>query len=146
MPSLTANRAKDLIARGLINFANHNFYLCLMDRDYVFNRVTHEVYLDIQPFELPTLNGYTQGGLGLVLDALTQNDILNALIVTWNNAVWIAAGGVLEAAGAILYNGSVAAPIANPVMGYIDFNGTLTTLDGGTKTIANIFFAFRAYQ
>jgi len=145
MPSLTANRAKDLIARGLIDFANDNFFLALMDRDYVFNRVAHEVYLDIQPFELPTLNGYTQGGLGLTLDALTQNDTLNALIVTWQNAVWTATG-VLESAGAILYDGSVAAPIADPVLGYIDFNGTLTTLAGGTKTIANIFFAFRAYR
>lgn len=144
MASLTANRFKTLVAYGLNDFSTHTYKICLMDRDYVFNRVTHETYADISAFELPTLYGYTVGGQTLAGVVLTQNDVLNALIVSWTNAAWTAAAGDLEAGGAIVYNDSIAAPIADPVVGFIDFGAALRTLDGGVFTLTNITFAFRA--
>lgn len=143
MASMTANRFKDLVARGLNDFNSHTFNIILMDRDFTFNRVSHEVYADVSAFELPTLGGYTAGGLTLAGVTLTQNDVLNALIVSWNNAVWTATAD-LEAGGAIIYNDSIAAPIVDPVVGFIDFGGALLTLAGGTKTLANLAFVIRA--
>jgi len=140
---MTANRFKDLVARGLNDFNSHTFNIILMDRDFTFNRVSHEVYADVSGFELPTLGGYTAGGQVLTGVMLTQNDTLNALIVSWDNASWIASAD-LEAGGAIIYNDSIASPIIDPILGFIDFGGALLTLNGGTKTIANLAFVIRA--
>jgi hypothetical protein len=39
-----------------------------------------------------------------------------------------------------VYDDTVAAPVAKPIVGYIDFNGNQTQADGGTATISNIEF------
>ena len=64
--------------------------------------------------------------------------MLNATAVTWNNVVWTAAGGNLQACGAIILDVTLA---NDPVVGFIDFGGTMTAYSGGALTVANIAVA-----
>lgn len=146
MASLTANNFKGVLARAECDFSSDTFKIALMDKDYVFNRVTHEKYADVSAYELPSLYGYTAGGQTLANIVLTQDDTLNAFIMSWDNAVWTATGGDLESCGAIIYDDTITTPDADPVLGFIDFGANLVALDGGAFTITNITFAIKAYE
>ena len=143
MASQVANNWKELLLYGVPDMDNDTYKIALMEPGFAFSRAAHEEYADISGFELPTLYGYTVGGATLAGVAITNDAVLAAGIVTWNNASWLVALGNLQAAGAIVYASSIVAPDTAPIVGYKDFGGTITTYDGGTYTIANIAFAIQ---
>lgn len=149
--SRTTNYFKVLLANGIINFddpagGGDEFRIILMQPGFVFDRASHVTYGDVSPNEIAGGTGYSVGGNLLVHHDLIQDDVLNAAIKSWNNAQWTAAGGNIVAGSAIIYDETVAAPVNNPIVGVINFAGTLTTQDGGTFTIANIAIAIRDRQ
>lgn len=138
MASQTANNYKELLALKVIDFNADVFKIILMEPGFTFSRATHEIYADVSAFELPTAYGYTAGGQILAGISIVNDPILAAAIMSWNNASWVIAGGDIQAEGAIIYDDTVAAPDVDPLLGFIDFGGTLTTFNGGTHTIANV--------
>lgn len=138
MATATANNYKLLLFKKVIDFANDTFKIALMQKGFSFSKASHDAYADISGSELATLYGYTAGGNTLTLDAITQDDINNEAVVTFDNTYWTVSGGNIESDGAIIYDDTVTTPTADPVIAYIDFGGTILTLDGGTFTIANI--------
>ena len=138
MASQTANNYKELLAYGIIDFNADAFRIILMEPGFAFSRSAHEVYTDVSGFELVTAYGYTTGGAALAGVAITNDAILAATIISWNNATWLATGGNLQACGAIIYDDTVAAPDIDPIIAFIDFGGTLTAYAGGTFTLVNI--------
>lgn len=138
MASQTANNYKELLAYKIIDFNTDVFNIILMEPGFTFSRATHEIYADVSGSELATAYGYTAGGQILAGIVITNDAVLAATVISWNNASWIIAGGDLQASGAIIYDDTVAAPDVKPLIGFIDFGGTLTTYNGGTHTIANI--------
>lgn len=141
MASQVANNWKELSAYGTHNFNTDDFRIILMEPGFGFNRASHEEYADVSGFELPTAGGYTAGGVLLAGVAIVNDAVLNAAIITWNNATWVATAD-LQACGAIIFDDTIAAPDVDPIVGFIDFGGTLTTYTGGTFTIANIAVAY----
>ena len=141
MASQTSNHYKTRLLYGDFDFSTHAFRLILMIPGFAFSRATHDGYADVIAQELATAFGYTAGGVLLAGVAIVQDDVLNAGIVSWNNASWLAALGNIEASGAIIYDDTVAAPVADPIVGYIDFGGSILTYNGGTFTVANITVA-----
>jgi len=142
MASQVANNWKETSVYGTHNFNADAFKIILMEPGFGFDRANHEIYADVSAFELPTAYGYTAGGQALAGVAITNDAVLAAAIVAWNNASWVIAGGDLQASGAIIYDDTIAAPDIDPIVGFIDFGGTLTTYNGGTFTIANIAVAY----
>ena len=138
MASQTANNYKELLAIKIIDYVVDTFKIMLMEPGFAFSRSTHELYADVSIFELPTALGYTAGGATLAGITITNDAVLSAAIMEWNNIMWAVAGGELQAGGAIIYDDTVAAPDIKPVIGFIDFGSTMTTYDGGTFTVANI--------
>jgi len=138
MATLPSNEFKDLIGRKIISFPADAFKIILMASGYTFDRANHNVYADITAQELATGAGYTAGGQTLTGVVITRDNINNEERVTWNNASWLATGGNLVAQGAIIFDDTVTAPVADPVIGYIDFGAPTTTFDTGNFTIANI--------
>lgn len=141
MASQTANNFKELLAYGIIDFNADAFKIILMGPGFAFSRATHEVYADVTIFELSTALGYTHGGQALAGVSIVNDAVLAATIISWNNPSWVVAGGDLQASGAIIFDDTVAAPDIDPLIGYIDFGGILTTYNGGTHTIANVAVA-----
>lgn len=141
MASQTANNFKELLAYGIIDFNADAFKLILMEPGFAFSRSTHEVYADVSIFELPTALGYTAGGQVLAGVSIVNDAVLAATVISWNSATWVITGGDLQASGAIIYDDTVAAPDIDPIIGFIDFGGVLTTYNGGTHTIAGISVA-----
>jgi hypothetical protein len=58
--------------------------------------------------------------------------------VTFNSASWTASGGDIEAQGAIIFDDTVASPVVDPIVGYIDFGGAETAFDGSPFVVTNI--------
>lgn len=140
MSSQVANNWKELLCYGTPDMSNDTFNIILMEPGFAFSRASHEEYGDISAFELPTAFGYTAGGDPLAGVTITNDAVLAAAVVAWNNASWLAAAGNLQAGGAAIIDMTVVVPDVNPIVGYIDFGGTITTYDGGTFTVANIEF------
>jgi len=138
MASYASTKITYLLAIKIIDFDTDTSKICLMQTGFTFDRATHHVYADISASELATANGYVAGGVSLGVSTVTENDTLFKTTVTWPNASWTAAGGSIgPAAGAIIYDDTVAAPVAKPIIGYIDFGSDQTQVNGGIFTIAN---------
>ena len=138
MASALANNWKELLAYGIPNYNTNSFYISLMSPGFSFDKDNHEIYTDISAQELPTAYGYTAGGQLLAGLVITNDAVLDATTMEWNNATWAVAGGDLQSSGAIIWDDSIVAPDVDPIVGFIDFGGTLTTYNGGTFTVANI--------
>lgn len=138
--SRTPNNLKYLLFTGAIDFENDVFNVILMQPDFVFNRETHENYVDVSGSELANGFGYNAGGEILAGVTVAPDHGDNLAYVNWNNMQWTAAGGTLNMGGAIIYDDTV---VDDPIVGYVNFGDTITLVDGGTFTLANIFVALR---
>jgi len=139
MSSKVCNKFRFLLATKAVNMSGDTFKIILMQYGFVFNEDTHEKYADIIASEVALGSGYTTGGNTLTGVTLTPNSVDDRLDITWANASWTASGAdVGPICGAIIYDDTVSSPIADPIVGFIDFEGSFTEPDGGTATIANI--------
>ena len=139
MASTPSNKLKFLLASKIIDFANDSFKIILMQSGFVFNKDTHHGYADVSASELATANGYTANTKTLAGVAVTEDDTDDRCEITWSNVQWTASGGSIgPTPGAIIFDDTVAAPTADPIIGYIDFGGDQTQADGGTATISNV--------
>jgi len=139
MSSVLSNKIKYLLASKAIDFANDSFKIILMDTGFVFNKDTHHAYANISAYELATGNGYTQNTKTLAGVTVTEDDTDDRCEITWDNVQWTASGGSIgPTPGAIIFDDTVTTPTADPVVGYIDFGGEQTQVDGGVATIANV--------
>lgn len=136
MATLPSNQLKDSLFKKHIDFSGDAFIIILMQSGFAFNRASHNVYADVLGSELPTASGYTMGGVTLAGAAVTRDDVANTVTVTWNNPSWLAVGGDIVTQGAIIIDDTVAVPIVDPVVGYIDFGSALTTFDTGNFTVS----------
>lgn len=134
MSSLLANNFLEQLLKGDIDFDSDTFKIILMASGFSFNRSTDVDYSDVSASELATLYGYTAGGATLANVVVAQDDTGNAGVVTWDNASWTASGGDLVTSGAIIYDDTHA---SDAIIGYIDFGGDQTLLDGGVGVIAD---------
>lgn len=141
MASELSNKIKYLMGIKAIDFANDSFKIILMASGFVFNKDTHHGYADVSASELATGYGYTRNTKTLTGVALTEDDTNDRLSVTWSNATWTASGGNIgPTPGAIIYDDTPTTPTADPIVGYIDFGGEQTQVDGGVATISSIEF------
>jgi len=138
MASTLSNKIKFLLASKAIDFANDSFKIILMTTGFVFDQDAHEKYADISASELATGYGYTQNTKVLANVSVTEDDTNDRCSITWDNVQWTASGGSIgPSPGAMIIDDTVTSPIADPVVGYIDFGGEQTQVDGGIATIAN---------
>lgn len=139
MATEASNKLKFLLASKVIDFANDSFKIILMQSGFVFNKDTHHGYADVSGSELATGNGYTANSKTLSGVSVTEDDTDDRCEITWSNVTWTASGGSIgPTPGAIIFDDTVSSPIADPIIGYIDFGGDQTQADGGTATISNI--------
>lgn len=131
---MSSKLANNFLEQLLQQYSGDTHKIILMGSGFTFNRATHVGYSDVSASELATQYGYTAGGQALSGISITQDDTNNAGVMTWSNASWNVSGGDLTASGAIIYNDTDAGDM---IVGYIDFGGDQTTLDGGVATIAS---------
>lgn len=135
MASVLANNFLLQLLKKELDFDTDEHKVILMQSGFAFNRETHAAYSNVSGSELASAYGYTSGGATLTGVNVTQDNDLNAGKVTWANATWSVSGGNLTASGAIIYNNTHASKV---IVGYLDFGGDQTTLDGGVASIANL--------
>lgn len=135
MATALSNKFKYEVSKAAVNLDTDSIKICLMASGYSFNKDTHHGYSDVSASELATGSGYTANTKTLANSTVTEDDTNDAAITTFDNVTWTASGGNIAAVGAILYDDTHASDI---VIGYIDFGGLQTTLDGGTFTISGI--------
>lgn len=135
MSSEAPNHIKYLLATKQIDFDNDTFKGILMQSGFVFNKDTHTEYADVSGSELATGNGYTAGGATLSGVSVTEDDTNDRCSITWNTVQWAASGGDIgPSPGMIIIDDTVA---GDPIVGYIDFGGDYTQVDGGTASVIN---------
>lgn len=104
---------------------------------------TTKAAAEIGATQLPTANGYTQNTMALTNVATVQLGV-NGASFTCSNIIWIATGGPIAAAHAMIFNNTDSG--APPLM-HIDFEGTVTAASGQPFAIAidsNGLFSFTA--
>lgn len=139
MTTVVNNKITFLLAKKVVDFSADVFKIILMGSGFVFNTDTHAGYADVSASELPTGNGYTAGGVTLGGVAVTQDDVNDRTNITWVSPSWTASGGSIgPSPGAIIYDDTVTAPVADAIIGYIDFGGNQSQPAGGIATIANV--------
>ena len=134
MASSASNKITYLLATGAVNFSSNTFKIILMQPGFSFDKDSHHYYGNVSGSELASGNGYTTGGNTLTGVTVTEDDTYDWTKILWSNTSWVASGGNVTASGAIIINDSGA---SDPIVGYIDFVGDQTVLDGATFTIAN---------
>lgn len=134
MATILSNNFFEQLLNADIDFGADTFKMILMQSGFTFDRVNHANYADVSASELSTQYGYTAGGATMSGVAVAQDDTNNGGYVTWNNVSWSVSGGNLTASAAIIIDDTHA---SDAIVGYIDFGGDQTTLDGGTATVAN---------
>ena len=141
MASTASNKIKYLLAKKVIDFSADSFKIILMASGFTFNKDTHHGYADVSANELATGYGYTQNTKVLAGVTVTEDDTDDRTEVTWTNPTWTASGGSIgPTPGAIIFDDTVTTPTADPIVGYIDFGGEQTQVDGGIATISNVEF------
>ena len=139
MSTELTNKIKFLLASKAIDFANDSFKIILMNTGFVFNKDTHHAYANISAYELATGYGYTQNTKTLTGVSLNEDDSDDRCEITWDNPSWTASGGDIgPTPGAIIFDDTVTSPVADPIVGYIDFGGDQTQVDGGIATIGDV--------
>jgi len=138
MATELSNEIRYLLLKKVCDFSTDVFKIRAMASGFVFNKDTHTVWADVSASELANGNGYVTGGNTLSGVAVTKDDTLDRGRAVWANTSWTAAGGTIgPSPGAIIIDDTVAAPVVDPIVGYIDFGGEKTQSDGGVFTIAS---------
>lgn len=123
---------------GNIDFSNDVFKIILMNTTFAFNKDTHATLADVTADQLATGNGYTQNNYTLAGVTVTEDDTLDGLTVTWDNAVWTASGGSIGPTGAaVIYDDTTT---DDTVLMCIDFGIDITVPDTLTLTVESIEF------
>ena len=136
MATELSNKFRYLILLKVMDFATDVFKIRAMASGFVFNKDTHKVWADVSASELASGNGYVTGGNTLSGISITQDDTLDRGRAVWGNSSWTAAGGTLgPCPGFIIIDDTVAAPVVDPIVGYIDNGGEKTQFEGGIFTI-----------
>ncbi len=138
MATAVSNHFKYHLGYGGVTIRTDAFKIILMVTGYTFDKDAHEDYADVSASELSTGNGYTVKTKALAGVSLAEDDTNDRLSVTWNNVTWTASGGDIgPSPGAIVIDDTETDDV---VVGYIDFGGDQTAVDGATGTVANIEF------
>jgi len=117
------------LAQGLHNFgptSPNTFYIALFNSTATLNAATTQ-YSTALVGEVPTGNGYTQGGIPLTITQTPTSGSANGTVAYWSfaNVVWNPAS--FTARGALIYNAS-------------QNNASVAVLDfGADKTCTNTF-------
>ena len=86
--------------------------------------------------EIPTGNGYSQNGVLLTGQTVTEDDTNNRAEMTCNNIDFSASGGAVgPTPGVILYDDTVS---EKTIIGYLDFGGDQTIADGNKLRLQNV--------
>lgn len=133
-----SNKIKYLLATKQVDFANDAFQCALMASGFAFDKDAHHRWADISAQELAAGFGYLAGGKAMAGVTVTEDDVNDRCEVAWNNVTWLAAGGNIgPSPGAIVYDDTLA---DKNIVGFIDFFGEYTQVDGGSATIADVKF------
>jgi hypothetical protein len=143
MATDVSNMARLAIANNAINFVSDTFKACLMATGFVFDVDNHEAWSDVSGYEISTGNGYTQNNKTLSSPPTISVDTsINRAKIVWANITWTASGGDIgPCSGVIIHDPSVAGSgdvVADPIIGFIEFDADITQEDGGALTISSL--------
>lgn len=136
MATELSNMCRYLLLKKVMDFSADTFKIRAMVSGFVFNKDSHNVWADVAASELANGNGYTTGGNTLSGVSVTQDNTLDRGRAVWSNSSWTASGGTLgPSPGFIIIDDTVAAPVIDPIVGFIDNGGEKTQFDGGIFTV-----------
>lgn len=120
---------------GTIDLDTDTFTVSLHTSTYTPSATTHTVYADLTN-ELPTANGYTNGGQNLA--AVTWNRSAGTVTFDAADLAWTASGGSITARYAVIRKNGTANGIISPLVAYILLDTTpadVTVTAGNTLTL-----------
>jgi len=124
--------------KGDIDLTSDTIKALLMNDSFSFDNDTSAIKSGIIAFEVAAGNGYIQDDITLVFTTHTEDDTNDRARVAFSDILIVAAGGDIgPVAGLIFYDGTTS---DDTVIGYLDFEGDETILDGKTLEIKNIYF------
>ena len=128
------DKAKEYEGDGTIDYDNDTFKMILGLSTSNIATTSVDGYATVTN-EVATANGYTQGGVTI---AATWTESSGTVTFDTANAVWTASGGSITARFAGIFDDTVTAPVADPVICHSLLDNTpadVTATDGNTFTV-----------
>lgn len=130
------NDVKEQLFKGVHDLSADTIKITL-HTGYTPNIDTHQVWADagVSSTEYSTASGYTAGGKTLGTMAVSQDDAGDRALWDAADVTWAALGALSPAipSHAIIWNDTVASPMVDPLIGYIELGTTAT--NGGDYTL-----------
>ena len=114
---------KSLLFRGQTNLETDPLKMALLSSGYNLN-LAHQQFSNVSGYELPTANGYTQGGVSITNRSLSV-DLLGGLVsLNADNPQWVVTG-TIATRYQVLYISGTYGGLINPLISisYILDNG-----------------------
>ena len=131
---LLHNKFKKYIGDGTVDLTGDTFKLALFLSTSNVSDVSIDGYAAATN-EHATANGYTIGGIALT--SVTYNEAAGTVTFTSDDVVWTASGGSIVARYGAIYDNSVVAPVAKPILAHFLLDSTpadVTVTDTNTLT------------
>jgi len=127
-----ANTVSNNFKRALMNkevdMDSDVFKIALLNTSFEFDPDTHGYWSIVSSGEIVDGNGYSTGGQELRSGELTQNDVTDKGVMTWQNAEWTASGGdIADTGAAVIYDDTHPNKV---VLGVSDFGVNYATVEG----------------
>lgn len=124
------NDFKEQVVKGVHQFGTHTFKWVLTNSA---PSAANTVLGDIT--EISAGNGYTAGGAAVTL-LVTESGGTATVGDASSDVTWTASGGSIGPFRyAVLYNNSVSSPLNKPLVGYLDYESSITITAPNTFTI-----------
>ncbi|MEZ0366821.1 hypothetical protein ACAG26_24410 [Mycobacterium sp. pUA109] len=107
-----------------INLNSDTFMVMLLSSSYTPSD-THQYQSDVSSYEI-TGTGYTAGGATIASTATSYAS--DVLTFTGGNVSW--GSSSISAAYAVVYDSTPGAAASNPLVGYVNFGGTISDTSG----------------
>jgi len=130
------NHAKYMLATKKIDLANDVIKAVLLDPAFVFYKNLHGTLADITANQLATGYGYTQNSDTIANQAVAEDNVVDAAVLTADTVTWHAVGGIIGPFRSVAFYDDTTDD--DTVLCCVDLGEDVSIVDGSDFSVTNV--------